>query len=200
MGQSKKATPVKDVRPKRRCVIEFLHAEFEPVAIHRRLVNVYGPEAVDVSTVKRRGRRFRRGDRDVSDKQRSGRPCTATIPESEERLDELIHANRRITVNEMRAKLDVGVSPLDTTLSTTCVPGRLHGCSRRSIKTTSWLSVRSCWTSTRPKVTHPWTASSLVTRRGVITTSRSSNGSRWNGTTQAHQRRRSSTRSHQQAK
>ena len=29
-------------------------------------------------------------------------------------LDELTHANRRITVNEMRAELDVGVGALET--------------------------------------------------------------------------------------
>ena len=106
------------VRQKQRCVIEFLHAEeIEPINIHRRLVNVYGADAVDVSTVRRWVRRFQSGDRDVSDKARSGRPCTSTTPENEARLDQLIRANRRITVNEMRAELDVGVSALETMLS-----------------------------------------------------------------------------------
>ena len=105
------------VRQKQKWVIEFLDAEVEPIDGHRRLVNVYGPEAIDVSTVRRWVRRFRSGDRDVSDKPRSGRPCTATIPENEVHLDELIHANRRVTVNEMRAELDVGIGALETMFS-----------------------------------------------------------------------------------
>ena len=56
-----------DVRQKQRCVIEFLHAEnIEPINIHRRLVNIYEADAVDVSTVRRWVRRFQSGDRDVS--------------------------------------------------------------------------------------------------------------------------------------
>ncbi|XP_069998815.1 protein GVQW3-like [Penaeus vannamei] len=113
-----RATPFMDARQKQRCVIEFLHAEgVGPIDIHRRLVRVYRAEAVDVSTVRRWVRRLRSGDRDLSDKSRSGRPCTATTRENEVRLDQIICANREITVNEMRAELDVGVSALETMLS-----------------------------------------------------------------------------------
>jgi hypothetical protein len=41
-----------EVRTKQRCVTEFLHVEtFPPIDIHQRLINVYGDQTVDVSTV-----------------------------------------------------------------------------------------------------------------------------------------------------
>ena len=110
--------PIMDVRQKQRCVVEFLNAEgVAPIDIHRRLANVYGAEAVDVSTVRRWVRRFEGGDTDVYDKPRSGRPSTANNDENEERLDQLIRQNRRITIAEMRAELDVGVRALEAMLS-----------------------------------------------------------------------------------
>jgi len=72
-----------------------------PNDIHRRLLNVYGDQTVDVSTVRRWVARFCSGDSDVKDKPRSGRPCTAVTPRNEERLDQLIRADRRITTREL---------------------------------------------------------------------------------------------------
>jgi len=100
--QSDKMVSDMDVRMKQRCVIELLHAEkIAPNDIHRRLLNVYGDQTVDVSTVRRWVARFSSGDSDVKDKPRSGRPCTAVTPRNEERLDQLIRANRRITTREL---------------------------------------------------------------------------------------------------
>ena len=45
--------------------------------------------------------RFSSGDSDVKDKPRSGRPRTAVTPRNEERLDQLIGANWRITIREL---------------------------------------------------------------------------------------------------
>jgi len=45
--------------------------------------------------------RFSSGDSDVKDKPRTGRPCTAVTPRNEERLHQLIRANRRITTREL---------------------------------------------------------------------------------------------------
>jgi histone-lysine N-methyltransferase SETMAR len=101
-GQSDKMASDMEVRMKQRCVIEFLHAEkIAPNDIHRRLLNVYGDQTVDVSTVRRWVARFSSGDSDVKDKPRSGRPCTAVTPRNEERLDQLIGANWRITIREL---------------------------------------------------------------------------------------------------
>ena len=104
-GQSVKMASDMEVRMKQRCVIEFLHAEkIAPNDIHRRLLNVYGDQTVDVSTVRRWVARFS----DVKDKPCSGRPCTAVTPRNEERLDQLIRANRRITSRELCMELNTG--------------------------------------------------------------------------------------------
>jgi hypothetical protein len=63
---------------KQRNVIEFLHAEkIGPIDIHRRLLNVYGDQTVDVSTVRLWVVCFSRGDSYVKDRLRSGWTCTA---------------------------------------------------------------------------------------------------------------------------
>ena len=73
-----------------------------PIDIHRHWVKVYGVDAADASTVKRWAGRIESGDRADDDKVCSGPPHTATTPEN----DALIRADRRITLNEMRAELD----------------------------------------------------------------------------------------------
>ena len=75
---------VSDTCYKPRAVIEFLVAEKESVEnIHKRLCAVYGSCAVD-STVGRWVRRVKaseRGETDLHDQPRSGRPATATSPD-----------------------------------------------------------------------------------------------------------------------
>ena len=100
---------------KQRYVIEFLHAEkMAPNDIHQRLLNIYGDQTVDVSTVRRWVARFSSGDSNVKDRPRSGQPCTAVTPRNEERLDQLIHANWRITTRELCTELNIGFSELET--------------------------------------------------------------------------------------
>jgi hypothetical protein len=94
-GQSDKMASNMEVRMNQMCVIEFLHAEkIATNDIYRRLLNVYGDQTTDVSTVRRWAAGFSSGDSDVKDKPRSGRPCTAFTPRNEERLDQLICALR----------------------------------------------------------------------------------------------------------
>ena len=113
-GQSYKMASDMEVRMKQRCVIEYLHAEkIAPNDIHRRLLNVYGDQTVDVSTVRRWVARFSSGDSDVKDKPRSGRPCTAVTPRNEERLDQLIRANGRITTRELCTELNIGCNAME---------------------------------------------------------------------------------------
>jgi hypothetical protein len=69
---------------------------------------------VDVSTVRRWVARFSSDDSHVKDKPRSGRSCTAVTPRNEERLDQLIRANRRITTRELCTELNIGFSALET--------------------------------------------------------------------------------------
>jgi transposase len=112
-GQSDKMASGMEVRMKQRCVIEFLHAEkIAPNDIHQRLLNVYGDQTVDVSTARRWVACFSSGDKYVKNKPRSGRPCTAVTPGNEERLDQLIRANRRVTTRELCTELNIGFSAL----------------------------------------------------------------------------------------
>ena len=104
-----------EARMKQRCIIEFLHAEkIAPIDIHRRLLNVYGDQTVDVSTVRRWVVRFSSGDNDLKDKPRSGRPCTAVTPRNEERLNQLIQSNLGITTRELCTELNIGFNALET--------------------------------------------------------------------------------------
>jgi len=80
-GQSDKMASDMEVRMKQRCVTEFLHAEkIAPNDIHRCLLNIYGDQTVDVSTVRQWVVCFSSGDSDVKDKPHSGWPCTAVTP------------------------------------------------------------------------------------------------------------------------
>jgi len=62
--------------------------------------------------------RFSSGNSDVKDKPRSRRPCTAVTPQNEERLDQLIRANRRITTKELCTKLNISFNALETMVAT----------------------------------------------------------------------------------
>jgi len=117
-GQSEKMASGMEVRMKQRCVIEFLHVEkIAPSDIHRRLLNVYGDQTVDVSTVRQWVACFSSGDSDVQDKPRSGRPCTSVTPRNEERHDQLLRAKRRIT-RELCTELNIGFNALKTMVAT----------------------------------------------------------------------------------
>ena len=62
-GQSDKMVSDMEVCMKQRYVIEFLHAEkMAPNDIHQRLLNIYGDQTVDVSTVRRQVVRFSSGE------------------------------------------------------------------------------------------------------------------------------------------
>ncbi|XP_040556984.1 serine/threonine-protein kinase VRK1 isoform X1 [Gallus gallus] len=114
-GQSDIMASDMEARMKQRCIIEFLHAEkIAPIDIHRRLLNVYGDQTVDVSTVRRWVVRFSSGDNDLKDKPRSGRPCTAVTPRNEERLNQLIQSNLGITTRELCTELNIGFNALET--------------------------------------------------------------------------------------
>ena len=68
---------------------------------------------MNVSIVRRWVACFSSGDSDVKDKPRSGRPCTAVTPRNEERLDQLICVNRRITTRELCTGLNIGCNALE---------------------------------------------------------------------------------------
>jgi DNA-binding MarR family transcriptional regulator len=100
-----------DVRLKQWAVIEFLVEEKESVTnIYRRLKNVYGDNAVDKSTVNRWTSRIassEKGQAQLSDAPRSGRPTTAASLALLQRADELIRKDRRITARKLATELSV---------------------------------------------------------------------------------------------
>jgi hypothetical protein len=62
--------------------------------------------------------RFSSDDSDVKDQPRSRRPCTVVTPRNEDRLDQLIHANRRITTRDLCTELNIGFNALETMVAT----------------------------------------------------------------------------------
>ena len=77
-GQSDKMVSDMEVSMKQRCVIKFFCVEkMAPIDIHQCLLNVYGDQTVDVSTVRQWVVHFSSGNSDVKDKPCSGQPCTA---------------------------------------------------------------------------------------------------------------------------
>jgi transposase len=117
--QSDKMAPGMEVCMKQRCVIEFLHVEkIAPNDIHRRFLNFYGDQSVDVSTVTHWMARFSSANSDMNDKPHSRGPCTADTPQNEECLYQLIHGNWRITTRELCTELNIGFKPLEVMVAT----------------------------------------------------------------------------------
>ncbi|UYV84490.1 hypothetical protein LAZ67_X002362 [Cordylochernes scorpioides] len=88
-----------------RSVIRFLNAKNNsPVEIYRQLVEVYGEKCMDIKNVRKWCREFNEGRINVHDEQRSGRP---SLPESTmARINEMVCANRRITLEEIKDGLN----------------------------------------------------------------------------------------------
>ncbi|GFR70138.1 transposase [Elysia marginata] len=95
-----------DLRLKQRAVIEFLTLEkATPIDIHRRMKIVYGETCVEVSTVRRRSKELAGTsptETDLHDKARCGRPNTVNDIQHQERVDEIVQANRRIKCLHLR--------------------------------------------------------------------------------------------------
>ena len=72
----------------RKGVTEFLNLEtVAPIDIHWHLLNVYGDQSVNVSTVRQQVVHFSSDDSDVKEKPHSEWPCTALAPQKKECLD-----------------------------------------------------------------------------------------------------------------
>jgi hypothetical protein len=71
-------------------------------------------QTVDVSTVRWWVACFSCGDGDVKDKSLSGWSCPAVTPRNEERLDQLIRANRWITTRKLCTELNISFNALET--------------------------------------------------------------------------------------
>jgi hypothetical protein len=104
-----------------------LHVEkMAPNDIHWCLLNVYGDQTVDVSTVRQWVARFSSGDSEVKDSPHFKLPCTTVTPQNKERLNQLIHANRWITTRELCTELNIGFSAL-LCYCAVCIYCSFHG-------------------------------------------------------------------------
>ena len=69
--------------------------------IHGRLKTVYGDAVVDISNIQPRLKKFKKGENDISDTPRYGRPLAAVTYANLKRADELIRADRHIRVRTL---------------------------------------------------------------------------------------------------
>ena len=100
-----------------RGVVRFLSAEgVAPVQIHRRMVAVYGENSLSYSRVKVWAGRFRAGRESLSDDPRPGQSHRKIHEDSIRRVNDAVQSNRRITEDEIAAKVDVSHGSVHTIL------------------------------------------------------------------------------------
>ncbi|GFY37317.1 histone-lysine N-methyltransferase SETMAR [Trichonephila inaurata madagascariensis] len=75
--------------------------------IHNHLVEVYGPGVMSKQMVQRWCRTFSDGRQQVEDIPRAGRTRTATTDANVGKVDDMIRANRRITIDEVAEELGI---------------------------------------------------------------------------------------------
>ena len=80
--------------------------------IHQYLLNIYGEQKVDVSTVKWWVMCFTGGDSDARGNQHSQQLCTIVHPQNEKHLDQLIWANHHIMIKVLYTKLNISFNAL----------------------------------------------------------------------------------------
>jgi histone-lysine N-methyltransferase SETMAR len=84
---------------------------------HEMLVKVYGDAAVSRKTVYKWYERFRGGAESTEDEQRSGRPSTSTTDENVSKINEMILANRRLTIREISNALNISFDSVQLVLT-----------------------------------------------------------------------------------
>ncbi len=80
------------------------------------LVQGYGDEAMKKVHVYEWHRRFRKGRMEFEDDARSGRPATATTDENVERVQQVVRANRRISIDETTSEVNSSHGSVHTIL------------------------------------------------------------------------------------
>lgn len=92
-----------------RAVIRYEWARGTSVSvIHERLRTVYGKEVMSRQMVGRWCCMFSEGRQSVENEDRSGRPSTSTNDNNVARVQEMVLADRRITVSDVASKLHIG--------------------------------------------------------------------------------------------
>jgi len=182
-GQSDRMVSDMEVKMKQRCGTEFLHAEkMVRTGIHWCLLNIYGDQIVDVSTVRQWAVHFSSGKSDMKDKPCSRQPRSVVTPQNEVHFSLLVHMHRWIPTRELHMELNISFTALEMMEcwnTAKFAPDGSHKYSHRSRKNVVSEFVRTYWTNTRLNVTASWITSLPVTRCGVTATRWSQNGSPW---------------------
>ena len=118
-GQPGKMESDMEGHMKQRCGTEFLHVEkIAPIDSHQYLLNIYGDQTEDVSTVKWAVVCVRCDDSNEKYKPCFGQPQTAVTPQNEEHLNQLICVNWRIVTRELCTELHISFSVLEMMVAT----------------------------------------------------------------------------------
>jgi len=97
-----------DMLFRQHAVIEFpIKEEISAAEIHKRLQRAYGIVCMGESSVRRWVKHFKDGNTSIQDQPRSGRPQTAST-ERNEKVDEIIQDDRRVTVDTIAQTLGTG--------------------------------------------------------------------------------------------
>ena len=95
-------------REEQRAVVRFLWSEGSSgTKIHQRLLAQYGDNALSKTTVYEWIEKFKTGWTSVKHAEGAGRPSTSTSEEKIEQAQQMILANRRITIDEVAQSLQI---------------------------------------------------------------------------------------------
>ena len=95
-------------REEQRAVVRFLWSEGSSgTKIHQRLLAQYGDNALSKTTVYEWIEKFKTGRTSVKHAEGAGRPSTSTSKEKIEQAQQMILANRRITIDEVAQSLQI---------------------------------------------------------------------------------------------
>ena len=95
-------------KEEQRSVIRFLSSEgVKPIEIHRRMKVQYGDACLSLQQVYQCTRQFRNDISSVTDCPRPGQAHPVVTPEAIAADEAIVKENRRVTVNEMAAHLDM---------------------------------------------------------------------------------------------
>ena len=95
-------------KEEQRSVIHFLSSEgVKPVEIHRRMKVQYCDACLSLQQVYEWTRKFMNGISSVTDSPRPGQAHPVVTPEAITAVEDIVKENRRVTVNEIAAHLDM---------------------------------------------------------------------------------------------
>jgi len=95
-------------KEEQRSAIRFLSSEVvKPIEIHRRMKVQYGDACLSLQQVHEWTRKFTKGISSVADSPRPGQAHLVVTPEGIAAVEAIVKENRRVTVNEMAAHLDM---------------------------------------------------------------------------------------------